>query len=328
MLEFLGSAYVHFKSETYSKVNLMIFLDPTSDIAFKKLFGDQAKKEILISFLNSVLERKEGEKIVNVTVTNPQNTVDTIDQKTTIVDVRCIDQCNKNYIVEMQVAPQRDYPARATYYASLGIARQLAPKDVYRMITPVIFVGITRFKLFESPEYLSHHTILNTKTHEHALRHLEFHFIELPKFTKSIDQLDSVVDKWIYLLQNAATLMKIPPQLSNPIELSNAMDTLIEAKLLPEELDYYHRILDARRVSESVLETALEMGLEQGMAQGMAQGMEKGMAQGIEKGIAQGMEKVTTKMIINMLNAGMDIKTITQIAGVDEITVKKIKGAK
>ena len=247
----------------------MIFLDPTTDLAFKKLFGDQAKKEILISFLNSVLNRKEGEKIVNVTMTNPYNDPDVDWLKLSIVDVRCVDQQGKNYIVEVQVEPQNDYPERSQYYASHAIARQLKSKGRYREVMPVIFVGILDFNLFESPDYVQHHLILNTKTYEHALRHLEFYFIELRKFHKTIDQLDNVIDKWIYLLKNASTLDKIPLQLKNPIELEEAMDALKQGNLSQEELAAYDRFVDARRVSESVRDTALQMGHERGLAQGL-----------------------------------------------------------
>ena len=246
----------------------MIFLDPTTDLAFKKLFGDQAKKEILISFLNSVLNRKEGEKIINVTMTNPYNDPDVDWLKLSIVDVRCVDQQGKNYIVEVHVEPQNDYPERSQYYASHAIARQLKSKGKYREVMPVIFVGILDFNLFESPDYVQHHLILNAKTYEHALRHLEFYFIELRKFHKTIDQLDNVTDKWIYLLKNASTLDKIPLQLKNPIELEEAMDALKQGNLSQEELMAYDRFVDARRVAESVRDTALQMGHEQGLKQG------------------------------------------------------------
>ena len=237
----------------------MIFLDPTTDLAFKKLFGDQAKKEILISFLNSVLNRQEGEKIVDITVTNPYNDPDADWLKLSIVDVRCVDQQGKNYIVEVQVEPQDDYPERSQYYASMAIARQLKTKGRYREVMPVIFVGILDFNLFESSNYIHHHLILNTKTYEHALRHLEFYFIELRKFHKTIDQLDNVTDKWIYLLKNASELDKVPPQLKNPVELEEAMDVLKQGNLSPEELAAYDRFVDARRVAESIKDTQMRM---------------------------------------------------------------------
>lgn len=142
------------------KEQTMIFLDPMSDIAFKKLFGDQAKPNIVISFLNSILARQEGEKIVTVTITDPFNTPDTEWLKTSIVDVRCVDQSGKNYIIELQVEFQDDYPQRSQYYASLAIARQLKRGGRYNEVMPVIFIAVLDFKLFNDPDYISHFKIL------------------------------------------------------------------------------------------------------------------------------------------------------------------------
>ncbi len=106
----------------------MIYLDPKSDVAFKKLFGNMAHKNILISFLNSVLERAETAQIVNVVINDPANVPDNISIKYSIVDVRCTDQNGHQYIVEMQVVREADYAARAQYYSALTLSKQLAPR--------------------------------------------------------------------------------------------------------------------------------------------------------------------------------------------------------
>ena len=258
----------------------MIFLDPMSDIAFKKLFGDQAKSEIVISFLNSILGRKEGENIVSVVITDPYNNPDTKWLKTSIVDVRCVDQSGKNYIIELQVESQDDYPERSQYYAALAMARQLKIGGEYGSVMPVIFVGVLDFNLFDDPAYLSHHKILNTKTYAHSLQHLEFHFIELQKFHKNIDQLDDLVDKWIYLLKNAATLNTIPKQLKSPAALVEAMEVLEEGNMSPAELTVYDRFVDARRVAESIKKTQLRIGREEGLEQGREEGRHEGRQEG------------------------------------------------
>lgn len=97
----------------------MMYLDPRSDMVFKRLFGSSAHKNIVISFLNSVLGRLEGELIVDVVINDPNNVPETRLSKTSIVDVRCTDQQNNHYIIEMQVVAQKDYAARAQYYSSL-----------------------------------------------------------------------------------------------------------------------------------------------------------------------------------------------------------------
>jgi predicted transposase/invertase (TIGR01784 family) len=237
----------------------MIFLDPRTDIAFKKLFGDMAHKNILINFLNSVLGRQEGYKIVDVTINDPHNTPETPAFKASIVDVRCTDQSGFQYIVEMQVTEQKDYGARALYYSSFAFTRQLLKSEKYKQLMPVIFVGILDFALFKNPDYISHHAILDTKTFACELQSLEFHFIELAKFNKPLEDLDTILDKWIYFLKYADSLSTIPKSLQEPI-IKEAFDVLEQGNWSRGELEAYDAYLDAARCTASQLETAEERG--------------------------------------------------------------------
>ncbi len=237
------------------KGNRMIFLDPKSDIAFKKLFGDIRHKDILISFLNGVLERTEGEKIIDVSFTDPHNIPETLDSKKSIVDVRCTDQLNNHYIVEMQVINHDDYIARTQYYSAVALARQLASGHRYQQLVPVIFIGILDFKIFKSDSCVSHHYILNDKTHEHALKHLSFHFIELIKFNKKLEELSTILDKWIYFLRYADGLQKVPASLKDPV-ITEAFDVLEQGNWSNSELTAYDSYLDALRTTVSHIETA------------------------------------------------------------------------
>lgn len=293
----------------------MFFLDPMCDIAFKKLFGSQEKKEILMSFLNSVLGCKEGYRIVDVKITDPYNIPDAPWLKTSIVDVRCIDQQGKHYIIELQVESQDDYPERSQYYSSLAIARQLKKGWEYGKVMPVVFIGVLAFDLFDNADYLSHHKILNTKTHQHALKHLEFHFIELKKFNKTLEELDdTIIDKWIYLLKNASDLNTIPKQLKSPIVLQEAMEVLEEGNMTPEELAAYDRLIDAERVAKSIKKTR-----------------EKKLRQKFEK-IAENREKKGRQaekeaMALKLLSK-LSIEEVANIIGLSRDDIKKIKKTK
>ena len=278
----------------------MVFLDPTSDIAFKKLFGNQAKKEILISFLNSVLERKDDKKIVDVMITDPYNNPDTGWLKLSIVDVRCTDQLGRNFIVEVQVKYQQDYLERIQHYVAVAIARQLAKASRYREIMPVIFIGILGENLLESPDCISHHNVRNVKTQEQALKHMDFYFIELEKFNKELDELSDVTDKWIYLLKNAEKLDAVPKQLQSPVEIEEAMDELKQGNLSPRELGEYDAYLDARRVALSVEETLKKEGREEGIKEGKLE-------------------------IARQLLDVLDLETIAQKTGLSIEEIKKLK---
>jgi len=253
----------------------MQFLNPQSDMVFKKLFGDITHKNILMSFLNSVLGRAEGEKISEVVINDPTNVPETPLSKTTIVDVRCTDQQGRQYIVEMQVVAQKDYAARAQYYSSLALSRQLASGEDYYKLVPVIFVGILSFSLFKNENYISHHFILDSETNAHELKHLEFHFIELTKFNKEITLSSDILDKWIYFLKHAVNLNAVPASLKEPV-LEEAFSVLAQSNWSRQELEAYDRYLDAIRSSRSQMETAKESGRAEGLAEGLAEGRAKG----------------------------------------------------
>ena len=277
-------------------------------MAFKKLFGNTAHKAILIDFLNAVLERKLGEKIVDLVFNDPYNTRETVRSKLSIVDVRCTDERGNQYIIEVQVEKQSDYAARAQYYSSLALSRQLSKTEQYAQLVPVIFVGILEFNLFETDEYNSHHYILDNKTYVHELKHLEFHFIELKKFTKQLDQLVTLLDKWIYFLKNADSLHVIPDTFKENPVLNEAFTLVEQGNWSKKELDEYDAYIDSLRSAENILETAHNDGLNKGLSQGKLEG--------------QLEEKITIAK--NLLDV-LDSKTIAKKTGLTEKQVEALK---
>ena len=246
----------------------MIFANPTTDMVFKKLFGVAGTEAIVINFLNSVLERTKGEKIVEVTFIDPSNHSQSKLDKTTIIDVRCTDEHNKQFIVTLQLSDQADYLTKSQFYSALALSQQLRKGSTYSTIIPVIFVGVLNFNLFPQANYLSHHVLVETQTHQQSLTNLEFHFVELKKFTLEQEDLKSVVDKWIYLLKHAHEMQTIPSSFKTPHELTNAMELLDQGTWTAKELTAYERILDAERFAKSIEESAIEKGMAQGREEG------------------------------------------------------------
>ncbi len=279
----------------------MIYLDPKSDIAFKKLFGSITHKNILISFLNSILQRPEGSKIVDIEINDPTNVPDIRTAKLSIVDVRCTDQSGRLYIVEMQMVDQKDYAPRAQYYSSIALVRQLDAGESYNKLIPVIFVGILNFELFvKSREYLAHHLILDSVTYAHELKHLEFHFVELPKFTKKLDQLDNILEKWVYFMKNAEHLQSIPASFKEK-ELTDAFNILAQSNWSKPELESYDRYLDYVRSKMSQIDTAEAKGLEKGKT---------------ERSI---------EIAIKMLKTDADLEMIAELTDLSVEQVKQLK---
>jgi len=233
----------------------MKFLDPTNDVAFKKIFGNEQKKEILISLLNSLLGLKEGKKILDVEIQNPYQIPKIAELKNTLLDVKCKDQRNISYLVEMQVAKSNGFEKRVLYYTSKAYVNQIEIGEDYPHLNQVVFLGILDFNIFESPEYLSTHLILNQNTQEHALKDIYFSFVELPKFNKSEQELRTIEDKWIFFLKNAKNLEVVPDTMKEK-ELKSAFETLQKYGWNKEELEVYENIAINRQDERGRIEQA------------------------------------------------------------------------
>jgi predicted transposase/invertase (TIGR01784 family) len=188
----------------------MQFADVKNDIAFRKIFGNEARTEILISFLNAVLKLEGEKKIVAVTILNPYQVPIVLGAKSTILDVKAKDDKGNEYIVEMQLTDKIGFAKRVVYYSAKSYSAQLNTSDNYYKLKPTIFIGILNFEFLENPHYLSRHLILDAETHEHKLKDLDFNFIELPKFNKAEAELDTLIDKWVFFIKNAESLTVVP----------------------------------------------------------------------------------------------------------------------
>jgi predicted transposase/invertase (TIGR01784 family) len=193
----------------------MQFADIKNDVAIRKIFGNTNKKEILISFLNAVLKFEGNGKITWVEILNPYQLPIVLGAKSTVLDIKAKDKAGNEYIVEMQVTDKIGFAQRVVYYSAKSYSAQLSVGEDYYKLKPIIFIGILNFEFLESSNYLSRHLILDAKTHEHKLKDLDFNFIELPKFNKTEQELQNLVEKWVYFIKNAENLTIIPKNLGD-----------------------------------------------------------------------------------------------------------------
>lgn len=193
----------------------MRFADIKNDTAFRKIFGNETRKEILISFLNAVLKLEGASQIDWVEMLNPYQLPRIAGSKATILDVRARDRSGNFYIIEMQVTDKIGLDKRITYYSARGYASQLDANEDYYRLKPVIFIGILNFEYMDNPNYLSRHLILDSETGQHKLKDLEFTFIELPKFNKTEQELETMVEKWVFFIKNAKDLAVIPESVTD-----------------------------------------------------------------------------------------------------------------
>ena len=226
----------------------MKFADPKNDVAFRKIFGNEAKKVILISFLNSVLGLEGDRKIIELYFRNTFQLPRVVGLKSSIIDVNVKDQSGTTYIVEMQLSEVVSFDKRIQYYVSKEYSSQIEKGDDYSVRTgfkpvpTVVLVGILEFEYFEGHNYLTRHLILNMETKKNELKDINFNFIELPKFKKELNECNTLTDKWIYFIKNAENLEVIPPDVTDE-GLKQAYTESDKHNWTKDELDSYDYFL-------------------------------------------------------------------------------------
>ena len=259
------------------------FLDPKNDVAFKKIFGSEKHKDILIHFINDVLELKDNDQIDEVEFLSTIQDAEIASKKQSIVDVLCRDKNGVQIIVEMQVAPTKGFEKRAQYYAAKAYSRQLnkgqEADGLYENLKAVIFIAIADYIVFpDKTEFKSEHVILDKNSHEHDLQDFSFTFVELPKFKKEkIEELDTTLDKWCYFFKYAAKTSEADMQkiASSYKTIGDAYEVVNQYNWNEQQLIAYEqetkRVWDNRSVLEFQLDKAKAEGMEQGMEQGKAE---------------------------------------------------------
>ncbi|MGR3951938.1 MAG: Rpn family recombination-promoting nuclease/putative transposase [Chlamydia sp.] len=251
------------------------FLDPKNDVAFKKVFGSTKNKDILIHFLNDVITFKEGSPITEITFLKASLDPGVAAQKTSVVDISCSDEHGNQYIVEMQIAKQTGFEKRAQYYAAKSYSSQSKVSSPYSELKAVIFIAIVDFIMFpDKKAYKSDHITLDRETYQHDLKDFSFTFLELPKFKKSINELSTMVEKWMYFFKHAGETS------SQDVEKIVGSDEILERAY--EELDRFSwndeelRGYDQLEKYEDAYQSTLSFKYLEGKIEGEIEGKIKG----------------------------------------------------
>ena len=289
----------------------MRFLDVKTDYAFKRVFGSEGSKELLVSFLNSVLEFSDERRIKDLTIVDPYNIPMLKGMKDTYVDVKALLDDDSRVIIEMQVLNYEGFEKRVLYNAAKNYSSQLLQGERYPLLNPIIALTITDFAMFEDQEgYLSYFKLLEKRTFIEYSDDIELVFVELPKFTKEEGELTTVRDKWIYFLKEAGSLEYIPesfdPEIRRALELAN------EAGLSEEELELQHKRRDFIMIQKGALSLALKRGMEEGRGEGLKEGMQKGQ------------EEARMAIARNLLDV-LDDETVSRKTGLPVELVRKLR---
>ncbi len=255
----------------------MRFISPKIDYAFKKIFGSNQSQQILISFLNAIIY--DGENIIqSLTINNPYNPAQVESLKDTYLDIRATLSDKSIVIIEMQVSPMQAFEKRVAYNLCKTYANQLEKGELYFLLNPVIAVTITDFKMFdELPEAINRFVFKEEKKNvDYIEDDLKLIFVELPKFQKKLEELESLIDKWIFFLKETANLDIIPEPLKEVPEIERALNIANRANYSRKELEEFDRRAMMLQDERGKINYAKEEGRAEGKAEGRAEGINIG----------------------------------------------------
>ena len=283
----------------------MKFANPKNDIAFKKIFGDEKHKEVLISFLNSVLDFKGKREIKSVTLTNPYQLPNIEELKETILDIKAINQNNEEFIVEMQKKGGSSFTKRSLYYTSKAYVNQIDKAMDFKQLKKVYYIALVDFNIFDNTSFISRHLIINQETTKQDLKDFEFTFIELKKFNLELKECDTIVKKWIYFINNASSLELIPKELQNIKEFKTAFLMANTYTWNKDELEVYDYLFLKEANDIDALKSAENKG--------------------IQKGIQKGEQKKAIEIAKNLLDV-LDNETISLKTGLSITKIQHLRG--
>ena len=290
------------------------YIDLMVDWSFKRVFGTEVNKDILIEFLKVVFPQFA---ITDITYIPTEQLGIMEDDRKAIFDVLCKTEDDKTFLVEMQRGAQKHFFERALYYTSFPIMKQgkiAIAKEKEEGAKPwnfsldgVFFLGILDFE-YEQDEMTEHrYQLLETKTLKQMTDKLEFVFVEVAKFNKREDELKTDLDKWLYLLKNMSTLLERPAALRDRI-FGRLFDVAEYARLDDEERKNYVESMNTARDTYNQIDYALN----------------KGIGIGREEGIEIGREKKAYEIARNLLAMKLDIDSISKATGLTKEEVAKL----
>ena len=257
-----------------------LFADPKTDFAFKKIFGTEEHKPLLIALLNGLLELDEAHRVVEVELLSSEQRPAVQGLKNSIVDVKCVDARGTRYVVEMQVLNVEGFEKRVVYNVAKAYTSQLEAGQPYPELNDVVGVTICDFELWPRVEALRVPMLSRWRMQEQhggtvGLGQLQFVFLELPKYDSSRPPR-TAVEKWAYFFREAPNLQVVPEVLAER-PFRDALDAARAAGLSGGEWEAYLRAGMAIQDERGALSLARKEGKQEGKQEGLQEGQQDGL---------------------------------------------------
>lgn len=275
------------------------YINPFTDYGFKKLFGEEINKDLLVDFLNELLKEEQGQ-IKHLTYLKTEHLGTTDNDRKAIFDLYCENEKGEKFIVELQKTKQNFFKDRTVYYSTFPIREQAKRADWDYELKAVYTIAILDFVFDadkdEANKFRYDVKLKDIETNKVFYDKLTFIYLEMPKFNKSVDELATRFDKWLYVLRNLNKLDRVPEKLRERI-FDKLFETAEIAKFTPEQVRSYEDSLKYYRDLKNSLDTAREEGKIEGKIE----------------------------IAIKALKKGLSIKDIVELTGLSEDEIKKIK---
>jgi predicted transposase/invertase (TIGR01784 family) len=284
-------------------------INPRVDLAFKKIFGVEENKDLLISLINSIVSKED--QVSEVTLLNPYNPKNFKSDKLSILDIKATNQDGKKFNIEIQISDEADYDKRALYYWAKIYTEQLKESEDYSKLSKAIGIHILNFTSI--PDVKKYHNVFHITEKEMGLvyyKDLELHTIELKKFSNNSDEklvdiaakVNNALDMWSAFLTRNDLLIadNLPKELDSP-NLKKAINVLNVMNFTAEEREAYENHLKWLRIETNTLKKAKEDGRKEGREEGIK------------------------KTAINMLKQKLANSLISSVTGLSNDQILKLK---
>jgi predicted transposase/invertase (TIGR01784 family) len=300
------------------------YMDLKTDFAFKLVFVNEEDKSAVISLLNEILKGRCT--VADVEYLLPEQLGNTEKERKAFFDLYCRNERGERFVIEMQVARHKNFIDRCLFYMTFPIQNQAVKGEEWDYhLEPIFFIAIMDFTLWtEHRNYISYHSLMNEETREIVSDKIQLVTIELDKFLKTEDELETYLDYWLYCFKHAPELESQPKKIQGKIfnKLFYIIDT---GNLTHKDMEAYNKSVteyaDVRFVMASNREEGMEIGYKKGIEEGTVRGIERG----IKKGMVRGMERGVKKVALNLLDLSIPINDISKATGLTPEQIRQIK---
>ncbi|MDR1169316.1 MAG: Rpn family recombination-promoting nuclease/putative transposase [Prevotellaceae bacterium] len=297
------------------------YLDPKNDFIFKRIFGNHP--DLLISFLNALLPFGKERIIKNIKYISNELVPDNLLKKFSLVDVRCTDNFEHQFIVEMQIEWSSAF-SNMLFMRSNICVQQMDCSDDYASFSPVYALSIHNENFdHQTPEFYHRYRVSSRENTDEMVESIELVMVELPKLKAERWSDRKMAVLWLrFLKEMKERVTDISQDLLANMCIRKAIEICEKGGFTSEELALYDKYWDAIRTEKSVIKESFEKGFKKGLKEAREEARKKAHEEGLKEGLKEGERQKTIQTILNCAKESMTVELIAKVTGlsVEEIT--------